>query len=139
MKTASQSSNSTSPSEAKTIVIVDDSIDLIDTYKQVLEPEGYRIHLAGSGPEALDLLRNISPPDLLLVDCLMPRMNGIEFLTELRDTNPTVFSHTPIVGLSCLANDSPTIESMKLLVSRISDKPLDLETIIRLVAENVRK
>ena len=107
----------------KTIVIVDDSLELTRVYQQVLELEGYRVFLAGSGPDALELLTGIPPPDLLLVDYAMPGMNGAEFLKELETRNPSIFKITPIVGLSGLYRESPMLKEMRSMVCRLVEKP----------------
>ena len=122
----------------KTVVIVDDSLDLTRTYQQVLELEGYRVFLAGSGPEALELLDRIPPPDLLLVDCLMPGMSGVQFLRELETRNQTVFKSTPIVGLSGLFRESRMLEEMKTLVCRLAEKPDNIDEVLKLVQETIR-
>lgn len=122
----------------KTIVIVDDSLDLIRTYQQVLELEGYRVFLAGGGLEALELLGRIPPPDLLLVDCLMPGMSGIDFLHELKTRNEAVFKSTPIVGLTGLFSESSILKEMRPLVRRLVEKPDTIDEIVKLVNETVR-
>ena len=128
----------TSTVSPKTIVIVDDSLDLTRTYQQVLELEGYHVFRAGNGPEALELLSRIPAPDLLLVDCLMPGMSGVDFLRELEKNNQAVFKSTPIVGLSGLYRESPILKEMGTMVCRLAEKPNDIDEVLKLVRETVR-
>ena len=130
--------NPTSELILKTIVIVDDGAELAQLYKQVLELEGYQVFLAGSGEEALELLSRIPPPDLLLVDCLMPGMSGVEFLRALEARHQAVFEKTPIVGLSGLYRECSILQEMKPLVCRLAEKPSDVDEVINLVRETIR-
>ncbi len=125
-------------SEPKTIVIVDDTLDLTCAYQQILELKGYRVFLAASGPEALELLSRIPSPNLLLVDFLMPIMNGVDFLKELKKQNPEIFEITPIVGFSGLFSGSPLLIEMELMVCRVVEKPSGIEEVLRLVNETIR-
>ncbi|MBN1134243.1 MAG: response regulator [Methanosarcinaceae archaeon] len=59
----------------KKIMVVDDEPDTVDLVKLVLETEGYEILVAYSGQEALDMIK-INRPDLVLLDIMMPQMDG---------------------------------------------------------------
>ncbi len=61
------------------VLIVEDNISLNKVYSIVLQKEGYDVANAFDGRDGLDLLTNLKP-DLILLDMLMPRMGGIEFL-----------------------------------------------------------
>jgi len=123
----------------KTIVLVDDSVEMNRCYQQLLEMEGYQVFTADSGPEALELLKRIPSPDLMLVDCLMPGMSGIDFLNELKTVNPNFFQTTPIVGLSGMFAESALLTEMRSLVSHLAEKPNDIDEVVKLVRENVRR
>jgi len=67
------------------ILIVEDEFLIRDNVKTLLEMEGYAVRCAANGEEALELIRRtVVRPDLILLDLLMPVMNGIEFLESLR-------------------------------------------------------
>ena len=77
------------------VLVVDDDYAVLDAIKDVLEDEGYEVTLAANGLEALKELRRGSPPCLILLDLMMPVMNGWEFRREqLQDsalsTIPTI-------------------------------------------------
>ena len=67
----------------KTILVVDDSPLVTDMIKTVLENAGYRIQVAYDGVQALELAKE-DPPDLILLDIEMPKMDGWTMLKELR-------------------------------------------------------
>jgi CheY-like chemotaxis protein len=70
-------------SQPPRILVVDDEPDITDTYKLLLELHGYEAITASNGAEALALVVQTAP-DLILSDCMMPVMDGIEFLRRLR-------------------------------------------------------
>ncbi|HST88389.1 MAG TPA: response regulator, partial [Ktedonobacterales bacterium] len=65
-----------------TVLVVDDDRGLRETLRALLELEGYEVALAGDGLDALRALEGLSP-DAILLDLMMPRMNGEEFVQEL--------------------------------------------------------
>ena len=67
---------------ASTVLVVDDDLGLRETLRALLELEGYEVALAGDGLDALRALEGLSP-DAILLDLMMPRMNGEEFVQEL--------------------------------------------------------
>src|SRR5439155_7067879 len=71
---------------ATTVLVVEDDFDLRDALVPILEYEGHRVVSAANGREALDWLHAMPPPSLILLDLMMPVMNGEEFRAEqLRD------------------------------------------------------
>ncbi len=63
----------------KSILVVDDEDDTIELAKMVLEFEGYRVFSASNGQDAIDFLKhNDEKPDLILLDVLMPEIDGLE-------------------------------------------------------------
>jgi len=71
----------------KKILLVDDEESVNFLHREVLEEEGYEVHSALTGQEAMKKLENISP-DLVILDINMPEMNGIEVLRKIKETNP---------------------------------------------------
>lgn len=64
------------------VLLVDDDQDICETIQTILELYGYRVVTAGDGAEALALLRRGVRPCLILLDLMMPRMNGMQFREE---------------------------------------------------------
>ena len=68
-----------------TLLVVDDDMDIRDALQDALELEGYAVQLAADGLEALERLRSSEPrPQLILLDLMMPRMDGVAFREALR-------------------------------------------------------
>lgn len=108
------------------IMLVDDEMDILDILSQVLEGEGYTVVAFGDGRAALDYAR-LQPPALALIDLLMPRMNGYELITRLREEANAQF---PIVVMSASSN----YEHVRgLPIQDYLAKPFDLEDLVTCV------
>lgn len=111
----------------KIVLIVEDEKILRDAYKEILSQEGFRVMDAADGFEALDRLKEASP-DLILLDMLMPHMDGLTFLEKagLHERHP----HTKVIAFSNLSNQQGLAAmmqkgaSMQLLKSSLSPKQL---------------
>lgn len=66
----------------ESILVVDDEPDLRDALRDLLELEGYEVQCAGDGAEAIEQAQ-AARPRLIVLDLMMPRMNGYEFIAEL--------------------------------------------------------
>jgi CheY-like chemotaxis protein len=112
----------------QTILLVDDDKDVLESLKALLVAHGYAIAEANDGQQALDYLRNNPRPCLILLDLMMPGMNGWEFLTH--KTQDDKFAAVPVVITSGTEDNLPThlaairkpwnIENLLILVRRYS-------------------
>jgi len=66
------------------ILIVDDDPDCLDALRYLLEDQGYHVHVAHNGQEALEHFETGGRPDVIILDLLMPVMDGLEFLRRRR-------------------------------------------------------
>lgn len=114
----------------KTILIVEDDHDTRVSLRQILEGEGYYVFSAANGNQAINLLRVIKPPCLILLDILMPIMNGQEFLEEIE--KDSLLHAVPVIVVSAF----PQL-AKKLIANAFLEKPIDLKTLLRLVAESM--
>jgi CheY-like chemotaxis protein len=73
----------------KKILLVDDEDSIHLLYREELEDEGYEVHSALSGEEALAQLKIIAP-DLVILDINMPGINGIDVLRQIKEMNPSL-------------------------------------------------
>jgi CheY-like chemotaxis protein len=120
----------TSPAPS-TILIVEDEKDIRESLQEVLEYEGYKVHSAVHGREALALLDTIpSPPDLILLDLMMPVMNGWDFANAVA-SHPTHFA-IPIVVVSAFPERAAPLNPKAIL-----KKPIDLYDLIAAVKKNI--
>lgn len=92
------------------VLVVEDETILRDTYKLILSTEPYDIHVAADGKEALALCEKHAF-DLILLDLMMPAVNGVEFL---RLFSPEDHPHTKVVVISNLSSGEMLDEALKL-------------------------
>jgi CheY-like chemotaxis protein len=84
-----------------TILLIDDEPIIRQLFQKVLEHEGHSVLTASNGREALEVLRE-NKPDLLLLDMMMPQMDGISFLRLMRRN--AQWADIPVVIMSALAD-----------------------------------
>src|SRR5271165_3270620 len=94
---------------AHSILIVDDEALTLRTIGRALQAEGYEVISASSGEEALKTVAE-EKPDLALLDVVLPGINGIEVLRQMRKTSPT----TIVVMMSAYHLVDRAVEAMKL-------------------------
>jgi two-component system chemotaxis response regulator CheY len=112
------------------ILIVDDDPDLLDVTSFVIESEGMAVETARNGEEALALLRAGRVPELVLLDLMMPVMNGWEFLDEIAK-DPSL-QPIPIVVLT--ATERTEVPG----AIEVLNKPMDLTALLQVVEHYVR-
>ena len=79
------------------LMVVDDDEDIRDVLKLVLEIDGYRVTTAADGLDAWEQLNRNEPPSLILLDLMMPRMDGERFIKTLRESR---FAQIPVIIVS---------------------------------------
>jgi CheY-like chemotaxis protein len=85
-----------------TILIVDDEPILRQLFQKVLEHDGHKVLTAANGREALEVMRQ-QVPDLIMLDLLMPAMDGETFLRLIR--RHADWAHVPVVVMSAVADE----------------------------------
>lgn len=84
----------------KTVLLIDDSQDLLDVNKTILEIDDYEVLTALCGKEALSILSAENPPDLIVLDFCLEDMSGPDFLLELEKALPAIIESVPVVFLT---------------------------------------
>ena len=97
----------TEKSQKPTILVVDDTTDNLDLMGDLLMDD-YRVKVANSGKKALEIIQSASPPDLVLLDIMMPEMDGYEVCTILKSSEET--KNIPVIFLTAKTN---TIDEQK--------------------------
>ena len=85
------------------VLVVDDEPSVLMTYQMILEQQGYQVLVAENGREALERAKS-SLPDLILLDLMMPGMDGMTLLTKLR--REPGFEDLPVIMLSALSDEA---------------------------------
>jgi cyclic di-GMP phosphodiesterase len=106
------------------VLIVDDLEENLEVFSDILEPEGYRISTASNGREAVDKAF-AEPPDLVIMDVSMPKMNGIEACRLLKQDERTRF--VPIVLVTALVAREDRIAGKEAGCDDFLSKPVDFE------------
>jgi len=104
----------------ETIIVVDDDMSIRKLIRDVLQPLGYRILLAGDGDEALNMARQKGPVDLLLTDVIMPKMNG----RQLADIFKRDYPGVKIVFMSGYTDETITRQGVLTAGDILIEKPL---------------
>ena len=104
----------------KTIMVVDDNPDIITIIKTILEGKGYNVVSASSGQELLNLLKN-QKPDLIILDIMMPEMDGLEVLTKLKGVTDT--TSIPVILLTAKVQYEDVLGGYKLGADYYITKP----------------
>jgi len=104
------------------ILVVDDEPNIRRLFRDELEDEGHTIDQAEDGQEALNALEK-TDYDLVLLDLRMPKVNGIEFLENARETRPNL----PVIVVTAVRGIESDYDLWASHVSAIVNKPVDLD------------
>jgi CheY-like chemotaxis protein len=126
-----------SASEAKVprILVVDDMPDNLFLMNGLFE-DRYEVVQAASGREALQVVMSANPPDMVLLDIMMPDMDGYEVLRRIRQHTPT--ANIPVIFLTALATQQDERLGMNLGAVDYLTKPVDPELVMQRVEAHVR-
>ena len=87
------------------ILAVDDDPDILDASTMILESKGYQVVLAQNGLEALTKVKT-EKPDLMILDLLMPKMDGFAVCKELQDPRWSEYRNIPILILTSVREEA---------------------------------
>lgn len=118
------------------IIVVEDEPDLRETIREFLEMEGFRVRTAANGREALELLGADLCSCLVLLDLMMPEMNGWEFLETVRKEHAGFLSSTPVVVVSAAAGLGKVRETYGC---EVMQKPVSLFSIAALAEAHCQR
>lgn len=118
---------------AYTILITDDDKDIIELLRLYIENEGNNVIIASNGKEALDLVRT-SKVDCILLDIMMPEMNGFQLIKEIRKE-----IILPVIFLTAKNNINDKILGLDLGADDYIVKPFDPIEVIARINANIRR
>ena len=117
--------------QAAQILLVDDEPGMLRYIKTLLEVDDYKVETATTGEEAIEKIDTGLEPDLVLLDVLMPGIDGLQTLERLRQKQPS----TKVVMLSCVSDTRKVVQAMKLGAQDYLTKPFqkaELDAVIDL-------
>jgi len=118
------------------ILVVDDDLPIVSLLTRILEVSGYEVEYTTSSTKAMDIIR--SKPDLfdvILTDINMPRMDGIQLLKSIRDTDPNIVG----IIITGFASTQNTINALRAGAYNLIQKPFDMDEINLIVERAVER
>lgn len=115
------------------IIVCDDEKDIVSALEIYLTAEGYHVFRAENGREALTLAQN-EDAHLMLLDVMMPQMDGLETLTRLRE-----FSNIPVILLTAKSEDSDKILGLNVGADDYVTKPFNPVEVLARVRSQLRR
>lgn len=119
----------------KKILLVDDDLDIVEFLKYNLEQQNFEVIVGHNGEEALRKL--IDKPDLILLDVMMPKLDGFETCKRIRENKE--FENVPIIFLTAKSGEIDEIKGLELGASDYIQKPISPNKLIARVKSNLRK
>ena len=123
----------------KRILIADDEPDIITLLVSILKSEDYDVITASDGAEALMAIK-ISHPDVVILDIMMPKLDGMQVLQKVRED--TEISSIPVIMLTAKASDKDILSGYKYGANYYIPKPFEISDIlegVRMVLKPVKK
>lgn len=119
---------------AKQVLAVDDDPDVLLIIQTALQTEGFTVRTACNGPDCIESA-TADPPDLILLDVMMPGMNGFEVVAKLKEESST--SMIPIILLTGLSDRKKVQEALASGVDYYIVKPFDFDDLISKVNQAI--
>ena len=116
----------------KRIIAADDEPDVLLIVKSALQGEGYEVRTATNGHEALEIAKQ-DPPDLFVLDVMMPGMSGFDLVKALKSNTAT--ATIPIIMLTGISDRSKIKDALAGGVNYYIVKPFEFEELIEKVAK----
>lgn len=110
----------------KPVLILDDEEEILETLKMALEMFGFSVVTGVNGQEGLEALKTMDVPGLVILDLMMPVMNGIEFARHLR-ADPR-YAKIPIIVISAFPEKAKDIPD----ITELMEKPMDLDLLLKM-------
>lgn len=120
----------------KTILTVDDERDILELLEYNLSRDGYRVLTAESGESALEIVRK-SMPDLILLDLMLPGMNGLEICRAIKENART--KHIPIVMLTAKGEEADIVAGLELGAEDYITKPFSPRVLLARIRAVLRR
>lgn len=118
------------------VLVVEDEVHIQKLIKLILEKNKFEVHAVGSGEEALQYLdAEASKPDLVLLDIMMPGIDGLQVLKSIKANSS--LKHIPVVMLTALAQESVVLQGIKLGAKDYIRKPFHPGELAKRIAKHI--
>jgi len=122
-------------SNPTSILVVDDEPSMLGYMRTLLELDSHRVETACSGEDALQRVRRDPQPNVVLLDLLMPGLDGLETLEKMREVRPSL----KVVMLSCVSDTRKVVQAIRLGAQDYLTKPFnksELDSVLRHCFQN---
>lgn len=125
------------------ILVVDDDPDVLEAIEIILQASGYQVVIAKDGEECLAKLKD-EKPDLMILDLLMPKMDGFEVCKQLKDPRWSKYAHIPIIILTSVPEQAGQrryeLETgLRMDVDDYVEKPIERSILLDRVGKLLKK
>ena len=117
------------------ILLVDDEKDIVEFLQYNLTQEGFKVITAYNGKEALEKM-NVNP-DLVILDVMMPKMDGYEVCTRIRSMDE--YKNVPIIFLTAKSSEMDEVHGLNIGADDFIQKPISPKKLVARVKSNLRK
>lgn len=115
------------------LLLVDDEKDFVDALAERLQLRGFQVLTAIDGERALSIIDN-DPPQVVILDIMMPGLSGLDVLKQIKDRVPEI----PVILLTGLGSTTEGSDGMQMGAYDYLMKPLDIDTLIQKIKEAVQ-
>ena len=119
----------------KTILLIEDNIDILENLTEYLELEGYKIITANNGKSGVQLAK-VFIPDLIICDTLMPGMDGYEVLRLLMETATT--ADIPFIFNTSNSENIDREKALQLGADGYIVKPFEVEALLKMIKASIK-
>ena len=118
--------------KSKTIFVIEDDPGISFVLSELLESEGFKVQVAENGVVALELLQKHGVPSLILLDMIMPKMNGWEFAKEFTEK----YDHLcPIIAMTAAADAQQRAKDIDAV--DLIEKPFDFDKLLATIKKHI--
>jgi DNA-binding response OmpR family regulator len=112
---------------SRTVLVADDEPNIVISLEFLLQQEGYRVQVAHDGQEAWEAIQR-QPPDLVLLDVMMPRLSGFDVCQKIRE-NPA-WARLPIIMLTAKGREVEVSKGLALGADAYISKPFSTQELL---------
>ncbi|WP_299380821.1 response regulator [uncultured Kiloniella sp.] len=118
----------------QTVLVVEDEPHIVDSLSFLMKKAGFEVFIARDGDAALRMVKS-RPPDLMLLDIMLPRKDGFEVLKSVRSND--AWKEIRVILLTAKGRDVDRLKGMELGADDFVTKPFSTKDVVRLVKQHL--